>query len=104
MPSSESEGASSQALKLQATSIPTNAQGLKLQARSLKLQDLMTRVQAISPKLRVTSYKHIGILFMFSVEGYLMWGYLDFSGLCSLQFQCKKVPQRRVAQYIRSAK
>ena len=57
-----------QALKLQATSIPTSAQGLKLQATSLKLQDPSARVQAISPKLRVTSYKHKGIGFMFNVK------------------------------------
>ena len=53
-----------QALKLQAASIPTSAQGLKLQATSLKLQDPSARVQAIRPKLRVTSYKHIGIFWM----------------------------------------
>ena len=59
---------SSQALKLEAASIPTSAQGFKLQARVNKLQDPMTRVQAVAPKLRVTSYKHKGISFMFHVE------------------------------------
>ena len=78
---SGSRVASLQALKLQATSIPTSAQGFKLQATSLKLQDPMTRVQAIRPKLRVTSNKHKGIVFMLHVEGYLMRGKLDFVGL-----------------------
>ena len=36
MQSSGSEGASLQALKLKAASIPTSAQGLKLQAKILK--------------------------------------------------------------------
>ena len=69
-----SRGASSQALKLQAASLPTSAQGFKRQARVNKLQDPMTRVQAIRPKLRVTSYKHKGIGFMFHVKGYLVRG------------------------------
>ena len=67
-PGSSSQGTSgrSQAsgCKQQATSIPTNAQGFKLQARVNKLQDPSARVQAVSPKLRVTSYKHIGIFWM----------------------------------------
>ena len=74
MQSSGSKGASLQALKQQATSIPTNAQGFKLQARVNKLQDPSARVQAVSPKLRVTSYKHIGIFWMSHVEGNLMRG------------------------------
>ena len=69
---SESEGASLQALKLQATSIPTSAQGLKLQARVNKLQDLMTRVQAAGPKLRGASDKDKGILWMLHVEANLV--------------------------------
>ena len=82
MLSSGSRVASLQALKLQATSIPTSAQGFTLQARVNKLQDPSARVQAVSPKLRVTSYKHEGIGFMFHVKGNLVRGYLDFSGLC----------------------
>ena len=78
------KGASLQALKLETTSIPARDQGLKRQAASHKLQDPSARVQAESPKLRGTSYKHIGILFMFRVEGNLVRGYLDFSGLCKL--------------------
>ena len=76
------KGASLQALKQQATSLPAGSQGLKRQARINKLQDPSARVQAERPKLRGTSYKHIGILFMFRVEGNLVRGYLDFSGLC----------------------
>ena len=82
MQSSGRKRARLQALKLQATSIPTSAQGLKLQARVNKLQDRRARVQAKRPKLRGTSYKHKGIGFMFHVEGHLVRGYLDFSGLC----------------------
>ena len=47
---------------------PAGSQGFKLQAKILKRKDPRTRVQAIIPKLRVTSYKHIGILWMFHVE------------------------------------
>ena len=63
---------SSQALKLQATSIPTSAQGFKLQARVHKLQDLMTRVQAHKPTVRGTSNKDKSIFSVLHVEGYLV--------------------------------
>ena len=63
---------SAQALKLQATSIPTLSQGFKLQARVNKLKDLRTRVQAHKPTLRGTSNKDKGILFVLHVEGYLV--------------------------------
>ena len=46
MLNSGSEGASLQALKLQATSVPAGGQGFKLQAKILKRQDPVTRVQA----------------------------------------------------------
>jgi hypothetical protein len=49
--------ASSQALKLEATSLPSLSQRLKLQARVHKLQDLMTRVQAHKPTVRGASNK-----------------------------------------------
>ena len=64
--------ASLQALKLEATSLPSLSQGFKLQARSHKLQDLMTRVQAHKPTVRGTSNKDKSILCMFNVEGYLV--------------------------------
>ena len=64
--------ASLQALKLQATSIPTNAQGFKLQARVNKLQDPSTRVQAHKPTVRGASNKDKGILFVLHVKGYLV--------------------------------
>jgi hypothetical protein len=72
MQSSGSEVASLQALKLEATSIPTSAQGFKLQARVNKLQDPMTRVQAHKPTIRGASNKDKGILFMLHVKGYLV--------------------------------
>ena len=72
MLSSGSRVASLQALKLQATSIPTSAQGLKLQARINKLQDLMTRVQAHKPTSRGASNQDKGILRVFHVNGYLV--------------------------------
>ena len=72
MQSSGSRVASLQALKLQATSIPTSAQGLKLQARVHKLQDLMTRVQAHKPTLRGASNKNKCVLSVFNVESYLV--------------------------------
>ena len=61
-----------QALKFQATSIPTSAQGLKLQARVNKLKDLMTRVQAHKPTVRGASDKDKGILWMLHVEANLV--------------------------------
>jgi hypothetical protein len=71
---SGSRVASSQALKLEATSIPTLSQGFKLQARVHKLQDLMTRVQAHKPTVRGTSNKDKGIFSVLHVEGYLVGG------------------------------
>ena len=61
-----------QALKLQATSIPTSAQGFKLQARVNKLKDLMTRVQAHKPTVRGASNKDKGILWVLYVEANLV--------------------------------
>ena len=72
MLSSGSRVASLQALKLQATSIPTSAQGFKLQAKVNKLQDLMTRVQAHKPTSRGASNQDKGILRVFHVKGYLV--------------------------------
>ena len=72
MLSSGSEGASLQALKLEAASIPTSAQGLKLQAKILKRNDPMTRVQAHKPAIRGTSNKNKGILWMLHVEANLV--------------------------------
>ena len=72
MLSSGSVVASLQALKLQATSIPTSAQGLKFQARVNKLKDLMTRVQAHKPTVRGASNKDKGILWMLHVEANLV--------------------------------
>ena len=72
MLNSGSEGASLQALKLEAASIPTSAQGFKLQARVHKLQDLRARVQAHKPTVRGASNKDKGILFVFNVKGYLV--------------------------------
>ena len=72
MQSSGRRRARLQALKLQATSIPTSAQGLKLQARVHKLQDLMTRVQAHKPTIRGASNKDKGILWMLHVEANLV--------------------------------
>ena len=61
-----------QALKLQATSIPTNAQGFKLQAKVLKGQDPVTRVQAAGPKLQGASNKNKRVLWMLHVEANLV--------------------------------
>ena len=69
---SGSEVASLQALKLEATSIPTRSQGFKLQAKVHKLQDLTTRVQAHKPTIRGASNKDKGILWMFHVEANLV--------------------------------
>ena len=73
MLSSGSEGASLQALKLEAASIPTSAQGFKLQARVNKLKNLMTRVQAHKPMFRGTSNKDKGIAWMLHVKTNLVW-------------------------------
>ena len=72
MQSSGSKGASLQALKQQATSIPTNAQGFKLQARMHKLKDPSTRVQAHKPTIRGASNKDKSIFSVLYVEGYLV--------------------------------
>ena len=68
----ENEGASLQALKLQATSVPAGGQGFKLQARVYKLQAPMTRVQAHKPMFWGTSNKDKGILWMLHVEANLV--------------------------------
>ena len=68
----ENEGASLQALKLQATSVPAGGQGLKLQAKILKRQDPRTRVQAHKPTVRGASNKDKGILWMLHVEANLV--------------------------------
>ena len=67
-----SEGASLQALKLQATSVPAGGQGFKLQARVYKLENLRARVQAAGPKLRGASNKDKGVLWMLHVEANLV--------------------------------
>ena len=72
MLNSGSEGASLQALKLQATSVPARGQGFKLQAKILKRQDPVTRVQAHKPKLQGASNKDKGILWMLHVEANLV--------------------------------
>ena len=64
--------ASSQALKLEAASIPTNAQGFKLQAKILKRNDPVTRVQAHKPMFRGASNKNKCILWMLHVEANLV--------------------------------
>ena len=64
--------ASSQALKLEATSLPSLSQGFKLQARVNKLKNLMTRVQAHKPTIKCTSNKDKGIFCMLHVKGYLV--------------------------------
>ena len=72
MLNSGSEGASLQALKPQAASIPTSAQGLKLQAKILKRNDPMTRVQAHKPTIRGASNKDKCVLWMLHVEANLV--------------------------------
>ena len=72
MLNSGSEGASLQALKLQATSVPAGGQGFKLQAKILKRQDPVTRVQAHKPTIRGASNKDKGILWMLHVEANLV--------------------------------
>ena len=72
MLSSGSEGASLQALKLEAASIPTSAQGLKLQAKVRKRQNPMTRVQAHKPTIRGASNKNKCIFRMLHVEADLV--------------------------------
>ena len=98
MLNSGSEGASLQALKLQATSVPTGSQGFKLQARSHKLQDLMTRVQAHKPTVQGASNKDKSILSVFNMEGYLVGGEANFVYRCVLQLQCKKVLTNSITQ------
>ena len=72
MQSSGSEGASSQALKLEAASVPPQSQGFKLQAKVRKRNDPRTRVQAHKPTVQGASNKDKGIFRMFHVEGYLV--------------------------------
>ena len=72
MLNSGSEGASLQALKLEATSVPAGSQGFKLQAKILQRNAPMTRVQAAGPKLRGASNKDKGILWMLHVEANLV--------------------------------
>ena len=72
MLNSGSEGASLQALKPQAASVPTSAQGFKLQARSHKLQNLRARVQAHKPTIRGASNKNKCIFRMLHVEADLV--------------------------------
>ena len=72
MLNSGSEGASLQALKLEATSVPTRSQGFKLQAKVRKRNDPMTRVQAHKPMFRGASNKDKGILWMLHVEANLV--------------------------------
>ena len=98
MLNSGSEGASLQALKLQATSVPTGSQGFKLQARVNKLQDLMTRVQAHKPTFWGTSNKDKGIVRMFYVKANLVGRKSNFVYKCIFQFQCKKVPTKSISQ------
>ena len=83
---------------IQATSIPTLSQGFKLQARSHKLQDLMTRVQAHKPAFRGASNKDKGIVRMFYVKANLVRRKSNFVYKCIFQFQCKKVPTKRISQ------
>ena len=72
MQSSGSEGASSQALKPQAASVPSQSQGFKLQAKVRKRQNPRTRVQAHKPTVQGASNKDKCIFRMFHVEGYLV--------------------------------
>ena len=72
MQSSGSEGASSQALKLEAASVPPQSQGFKLQAKILKRQYPRTRVQAHKPEFRGASNKDKGIVWMLHVEANLV--------------------------------
>ena len=72
MLSSGSEGASLQALKLEAASIPTSAQGLKLQAKILKRNNPMTRVQAHKPTVQGASNKNKCVLWVLHVEANLV--------------------------------
>ena len=77
---------SSQALKLQAASLPTFPQRLKLQARVHKLQDPVTRVQAALPLVQGTSNKNKCIQIMFHVKANLMGGKDNFVTFCYLEF------------------
>ena len=72
MLSSGSEGASLQALKLQAHKLPTLAQGFKLQAKVLKRKDPRTRVQAHKPTVQGASNKDKSIFCMLHVKANLM--------------------------------
>ena len=72
MLNSERKGASLQALKLEAASVPAGGQGFKLQARVYKLENLRARVQAHKPTFRGASNKDKGILWMLHVEANLV--------------------------------
>ena len=72
MQSSGSEGASSQALKLEAASVPPQSQGFKLQAKVRKRNDPMTRVQAHKPTVQGASNKNKCILWVLHVEANLV--------------------------------
>ena len=72
MQSSGSEGASLQALKLEAASVPPQSQGFKLQAKILKRKDPMTRVQAHKPTIQGASNKDKCVLWMLHVEANLV--------------------------------
>ena len=62
----------SQALKLEAASVPPQSQGFKLQAKVRKRKDPRTRVQAHKPTVQGASNKDKCIFRMFHVEGYLV--------------------------------
>ena len=72
MLNSGSEGASLQALKLQAHKLPAGSQGFKLQAKILKRNDPMTRVQAHKPTVQGASNKNKSILWVLHVEANLV--------------------------------
>ena len=68
----ENEGASLQALKLQAHKLPPGGQGFNLQAKILKRQDPVTRVQAHKPTVQGASNKDKCIFRMLHVEANLV--------------------------------
>ena len=62
----------SQALKLEAASVPPQSQGFKLQAKVRKRKDPRTRVQAHKPTVQGASNKDKCIFRMLYVKGYLV--------------------------------
>ena len=78
--------ASLQALKLQATSVPTLSQGLKLKSQAHKLQDPGARVQANLPLIQGTVNKNKCIQIMFHMKANLMGGKDNFVTFCYLEF------------------